>query len=169
MTFEEAKKLVIMGLSAFPHMQDHDMRQTAILWSKLLADLDCSLAEAALVKVLMTAKFFPTVADIREAADSMKSREGQPPAPEDAWSEVLRNLNPYKAPTWSHPLIGEAVKVLGYRNLCESEHPGWDRKNFFDIYEALMRRNKEERLNQTVIGLVGGHLQVLSGGKINHG
>ena len=44
------------------------MQPTAVLWEKALSDLDYPTAEKALIKVLSVSRFFPTIADIREAA-----------------------------------------------------------------------------------------------------
>src|SRR5690554_198287 len=68
MTRSEVAKLLSLATANFPAMQERDMRPTLVLWEKMLSDLPPEVAEAALLKVLVSAKFFPTVAEIREAA-----------------------------------------------------------------------------------------------------
>jgi hypothetical protein len=68
MNQQEAAKLVAFALANFPTMQERDMKPTAVLWFQMLSDIPFEVAERALMKVLATAKFFPSVAEIREAA-----------------------------------------------------------------------------------------------------
>lgn len=162
MTDADIKRLIGMALGAFPSYQERDMRPTAILWSKVFADISYPIAEAALVKVLTTAKYWPTPADIREAALLLTKKNG-PPAAADAWLEVLEKLNPHLRPAWSHPLIGKAVQALGYVALCVSETPAIDRAHFLRIYGQLLEREKDDEQNLVVIRLIGGTLELTGG------
>ncbi|HWR41394.1 MAG TPA: replicative helicase loader/inhibitor [Patescibacteria group bacterium] len=169
MTKQEAGKLVALALSNWPGMQNKDLRLdvTASLWGKLLADVSYSVAEQAMLKILITAKFWPTVSEIREAIDSLRpTAQGLPPA-DLAWEEVCRKMDPYKAAAWSHPAIGQAIGRLGgVRRLCESENTTADRAHFFKVYEAMSQREKSEAVNTKVLALVAGSVENLPrGGK----
>jgi hypothetical protein len=159
LTYDEAKRLVVLALSNFPAMQDKDMKATAMLWQKLLADLTYEQAEAALVKTLFSAKFFPTIAEIREAHKAIVNA-GIPTA-EEAWKEVLRNLNPYRAPQWSCPIIQDAVRTMGFLQLCNSENPSIDRAQFIKIYNNLRDRQQDRQENEVVVRLVGGTVKLI--------
>ncbi len=152
----------MLALAGFPSMQDRDMLATARLWEKLLSDLEYELAEAALAKILMTARFFPTVADIREAAVALKPRPDEAPPAADAWEEVRKKISPYRAAEWSHPLIGRAVSVIGGRTLCEAEYDM--SRRFMDIYETLRRRQKDEVENKAVAAIMRADIRQLTQG-----
>lgn len=151
MTFEQALELVTIAAAAFPHMQEKDLRPTAQLWAQMLGDLDYRVAKAALTKVLSTARYWPTIAEIREAAAEIKPTESGLPSPEAAWEEVLaqvRKVGWIGEPTWSHPAVGRAALALygSWQNLCASlteERMAADRAHFMRIYETMTRRERE--------------------------
>lgn len=157
MTRKEITNLIGLATANFPNMQEKDMRPTATLWEKMLADIPYPVAEQALIKLLATNKFFPTVADIREAAENMTGN--QLPAADQAWSEVLeqiRRIGSWGIPTFTHPAITEAVKAIGWRNICCSETPGVERAHFMKIYDSVKGRHNDQKINGQVLQLVGG-------------
>jgi hypothetical protein len=157
MTKQETARLVALALANWPSMQDKSFKVegTAALWHKMLGHLPYSVVEAGLAKILLTSKYFPTVAEILAAAESLQPKsQGLPPV-EAAWDEVCRNLNPYQAPVWSHDGIRLTVRRLGgIRTLCESENMGPIRAHFFKLYEALAEREKEQTINSKVAALL---------------
>ena len=157
LTLEQAKKLVAMALLGFPSMQDKAIAsvQMSKLWQRLLYDMPYEIAEKALLKVLMNTRYFPTVAEIREAAESMMSKANGIPAAEDAWEEVCRNLDIYRKPNWSHPLISKVVKLIGFRNMCCSENLSVERGQFFKIYTQYEKRARDQKQNDSVAAIVG--------------
>lgn len=160
MDIEEAAKLVKMAITVFPNManMDDDKKYNLVMgWCITLGDMSYSLAGAALVKVLQTSKFWPTAAEIRDAAKSIvisqKQIQGSPDV-DSAWIEVCKNLDPYKAPIWSHSLIQKAVQFMGYANLCHSTNITSDRIQFTRIYEQLLNREKENASNAALMNLL---------------
>lgn len=164
MTVKEAAQLVALAAANFPNMQDKELKPTAMLWAKLLADIPYHIAEQALIKVLMSAKFFPTVADIREGAEQLLKVD-KLPEPEEAWLEVFRQLDPYKRPEYSHPEIKKAVQAIGYMNLCNSENIAIERAQFMKIYGCYKKRTEEERENEKVFAFTSGMLKAIPGGR----
>ena len=63
----EVARLVALAVANYPSMQDKEMRPTAKLWQMMLSDVTYEVGEKALAKVLTVARFFPTIAEIREA------------------------------------------------------------------------------------------------------
>ena len=88
-------KLVAAAVAAFPSYHDRDMVPTADLWLELLGHLPFEVAKAAMIKVLTTAKYFPTPAQILAAAATIQPQEL--PDPEMAWQEVLDQIRPRRA------------------------------------------------------------------------
>jgi len=141
-----------------PRFGEGDINEKVGVWSLLLADINYHLAQQAVVKMLRANKYEPKPADIIEAVQSITDTT---PTAEQAWSEVLRQLDPYRTPEWSNKLIQDAVRVMGFRNLCDSESPSIDRAQFIKIYNNLKNRQKNDYENTVVIQLVGGKLKLL--------
>lgn len=157
MTKHETKCLLGLALANWPSMQDKEflVDATAALWYKMLGHLPYKAAEAGLAKVLLTARFFPTVAEILAAAESLDRRPDAPPPAEEAWDEVCRNLDPYRMPQWSHEAIRLTVRRMGgIRTLCESETPSVDRAHFLKFYELYVSRDKERIVDEKVAAIV---------------
>lgn len=157
MTKQETARLVALALANWPSMQDKSFKveATAILWYNLLGHLPYPTVEAGLAKIIMTSKFFPTVAELAEAAESLQPKPNEPPPVEEAWEEVCNKLNPYQAPIWTHDAIRLTVKRLGgIRSLCECGSIGTSRAHFFKLYEAFIEQEKDNTINNKVIALV---------------
>jgi len=127
-------------------------------WTYIMPDIDFEQAKTAVIKILRTSKFEPKPSEIIEAVKSMTDNT---PSAEQAWQEVIDKLNPYKKPEWSSDLIQEAVKVMGYKQLCGSENPSIDRAQFMKIYNNLRDRRGSEQENAAVIGMLGSKLKLL--------
>lgn len=111
------------------------------VWYSLLQDLDYTVAQAAVQKYMLTNKFPPSVADIREYAVSV--RTGDKKTWSEGWEEVMkaiRNFGSYReeeALESMSEITRKAVKKLGFRNICLSENITADRANFRTIYEQM--------------------------------
>lgn len=148
-------KLIYMTMAAFPlkrELSNQQMDDMIKIWGMTLSDIPYQLAESAIAKAISTAKFFPTLAEIREAAASFIPG---PPLPELAWTEVLQKVNRYKDPDWSCPEIKNAVRAVGYLAICDSDKPGVQRAHFIDAYRAIVESEKDDRLNKRVLALTG--------------
>ena len=114
------------------------------VWYSLLKDLDYRVAQAAIQKYMLTNKFPPTIADIRELSTSVTT--GEKPLWSDGWEEVLRAIRRYgsyqetKALESMTATTRTAVQRLGFRNLCMSENIMADRANFRMIFEQIADR-----------------------------
>jgi len=166
LTKQEIKKLLSWVLANFPSMQEKDMQPTAALWLRMLSDIPYNVAEKAVIRILATAKYFPTVAEIREAANELTAPKL--PTPGEAWAEVLkqmRKVGSYGKPKFSHQVIEKAVNSIGWQELCMSTNTTADRAHFMKIYETLCKRAKEEKVNQDVLRLIGGGIKRVGDGK----
>lgn len=153
MTRPEVAQLIALAVANFPANQKLDMTTTASLWLGALGDIPYPVAERALLMVLSTSRFWPTVADLREAALKLAPPTALP-SPDAAWEELLRNIRRYgymKLPEWSHPAIGRAADALygGWAHLCQSmtvESTMPDRAHFLKIYDAQTKAEREAAL-----------------------
>lgn len=167
MTNKEISALIALTAANFPNMQERDMRPTANLWRELLSDIPFEVAKTAIVKVLVTTKFWPTVAEIREAAVSLTSPQILSPA--EAWALVEQAndrygyYKPIEGMQSLPPAVQEAVKAMGgFREVCASENPGVTRGQFLKMYEQFAAREKEMAvLPANVRELIGGAVKLL--------
>lgn len=152
MTRSEIKNLLGWAIANFPHMQgkEIDMRPTAALWEKMLSDMPYELAEAALVKVLATAKYFPTVAEIREAAAQIAGPAV--PSAAEAWGEVMTALRRYGLYQWDEaakfftPAVRKMVERFGWWELCHAENIDVLRGQFMKAWETHAKYEREQAM-----------------------
>ncbi len=150
MNEREALNLVGIAVANFPAMQERDMRPTAALWAKMLADVPYSVGEQALMYVLTTARFFPTVAEIREAVVKVTTPCALSPA--EAWGEVelaIRCHGSYgeaDAMRVMPPGVAVVARQMGWRDICVSENIDVVRGQFLRMYEIQQRREQERAM-----------------------
>lgn len=118
------------------------------MWYALLKDLDYNVLSVAVQQYMMTNKFAPTVAELRELATVMV--KGKPKDWGDGWESVQRAIRDYgfyqeeKALASMDNTTRQTVKRLGWQQLCMSENAMTDRANFRMIYEQITQRQKED-------------------------
>lgn len=121
--------------------------QAMELWFRQLQDIPYRVAEVVLTKWVATNKWSPSIADIREQAAEMTSERVKDWG--EAWGDVMlaiRNYGSYQEAVALASLdenTRQAVKRLGYQELCLSENIATDRANFRMIYEQLEQRAKQ--------------------------
>lgn len=148
MTEREALKLVSVAIANFPAMQEKDMRPTAALWFKMLEDIPYRLAEKALLKVLSLAKFFPTVAEIREAVVYLRNPDQITSA--EAWGLVVAAIrrysgiyNPDKVYAALPDTVARVAKMMDIREIGLSENQDVTRAQFMRMYDTVAARERE--------------------------
>lgn len=120
------------------------------IWFSLLKDIPYEIANMALQKYMLTNKFPPTIAEIRELATSISAGEKELWA--DGWEKALTAIRSYgtyreqEALESLDELTRKTVECLGYYGLCTSENLTADRANFRMIFEKLAdrKRTKEQ-------------------------
>jgi len=129
------------------------------IWYALLGDMEYAVLNAAIQKYMLTNKFPPTIADLREIATTICV--GEIPDWGEGWEKVMQAIRRFgtyretEAIASMDELTAACVKRLGWRNLCLSENANHDRANFRMIYEQLAERTKKEAalpfsLNNTI-------------------
>lgn len=116
------------------------------LWYQALKDIPMQVAEATLRKWVATNKWSPTIAEIREMCVDVK--RGDALDWSDAWEQVqlaikrFGSYRPAEAMASLDPITREAVRRIGFYNLCVSENPISDRKQFRDTFEIMAKREQ---------------------------
>jgi hypothetical protein len=155
----EIAELVTMLAAAYPHTQFGEA--SASVYEMALADIDPTVFRSALVRLVQTSKFMPTIAEIREACVVVRVGARRPGG--EAWGQVynaIKRHGIYKQPgvdfQFLDPLTDEVVKEMGWRLLCTSEHSQSDRARFIELYEAkdkLQRADAQASPNATTPAL----------------
>ena len=156
MTTEQAQHLVTMTLANFPHLQDKAMTPTVSLWKMMLQDIPYPTLEASLIKVLATSKYWPNVAEIREAALSLTGNKA--PAALEAWGMVREAIKRDKPASTLHPAIQQAIKAFGgLDGIGYSEDIKYIQGQFLKLYDELAtKENHYEVLPDSVKQFISG-------------
>lgn len=147
MNRKEIINLLGIATANFPSSQQKDMKPTAVLWEKALADISYEVAENALIKVLSTSRFFPTIADIREAVAQITQPRSLDAM--EAWGligEAIRKYGYYRQKEAMEFLpddVVEMVKQFTWNDLCLSEEPEILRAQFRKAWEIRSKRKDE--------------------------
>lgn len=137
--------------------------QAMALWYSQLQDIPYKIAELTLNKWVALNKWSPSIADIREQATSITHEEIKDWSA--AWNDVINSIRYYGSYQEEEALASlddmtrQAVKRLGFKNLCLSENIGVDRANFRMIYEQLEQRKRNEaQIPQRIKDLIANNM-----------
>lgn len=143
-------------LMAFP--QNKMNEGSLLIYARALCSLSISEIDAAMLKLMRTCKFFPSVAEIFQAAESMKTTatNSETPSVDEAWREVIQQVHDafvYREPVFSTPEIKRAALNMGWTTLCNLgiNEMNTARAQFRDIYNGIISRSKEKKTNIAVL------------------
>lgn len=134
--------------SAYPTFNVMPDQYSIRMWYRMLGDLDYKLCETALMELFATHTYPPQISEIRE-----KCAEYTVPHLKDqgeAWGEVQKAISQYgyyrqeEALESLTPIVREAVKRLGFREMCLDENQDAVRAHFFKIYSTLIERKTND-------------------------
>lgn len=149
-------KILVKGMKAV-YTKDNFLpdADSIKIWYSLLKDIQYEVLNVAIQKYMMSNKFPPTIADLREL--SAEIVQGTPVDWDDGWQQVLKAISRFgsyrerEALESLDDLTRKCVERLGFRNLCMSENISVERANFRQIYQTLSERKKEDsKLSLTV-------------------
>ena len=148
MTPAEAAKTVAMLQAAYPGARWSE--PTIGLYELMLADLEYEVARNAVARIIRTSRFLPTVAEVLTAAADIvvgETRNGV-----DAWGDVgmaVRRVGSYGVPKFEDPVVGDCVRIMGWRNLCLGDSSeASDRARFCELYEDLQRKQRMRMVSE---------------------
>lgn len=152
---EILKAVAPLQLAFKGNLDDARMR----LYVEMLSDIPPQILEAAVKKLIMTNKFLPSIAEIRETAYGIKGTISGTAAPDEseAWGEVIkviRSVGYYGKPKFSHEAITAAVNNIGWQDICMTTYDGMNtlRSQFRRAYQLAAQRQKDNRDN-AVLGI----------------
>ena len=150
-----------------------------VMYAKALLPLSLPVIEAALIKLLQTSVFFPSVAEIFKEADEMerfalaKSSGSRVPTAAEAWEEVQRLVKDcyvYKKWEFSCPQVERAAKQFGIKELCvlESSAVNTARAQFMRIYDSIVNQNLADRQNQRALDTMSAKSLSMLAGRVTN-
>ncbi len=154
-------QLLTAFLRGFPHSKADS--ETVAVYVLSLDDYSPIEIRAAMAKLCRTAKFFPTIAEICEAIESIKATVSQTKgelSAGEAWEAAMRNVREnhvYKPWEYPTPEFEQAVKQFGKAELCNLREDAVNtaRAQFIKIYDGCVRRSREKKLNLDVLKKMG--------------
>lgn len=145
MNQKQVAQMVATMAAAYPYAKV--TVETSVAYERMLVDLDHDVAQRAVARLIGTSKFMPTIAEIREAATSL--RLGPARTGGEAWIEAIgavRKVGIYGVPIWSEPVLNETMRMWGsWQSFCRSpeDDPG-GRARFIELYEQLVARQRAD-------------------------
>jgi len=128
------------------------------IYARALSSLTAEEVNAAMLSLLHTAKFFPTIGEIFEAAKSVREYADRTKAPTaaDAWAEVQRLAKTsHLSEPWVYSCqeVKRAAEAFGRYELCTIEEHAVNiaRSQFMKIYNEIVSRQEEDRRNEAVL------------------
>lgn len=149
MTREEFK-ILVKGLKAVYAQPTFIPDQDAFnMWYALMGDLSYDVCATAIKKYMLTNKFPPTVAEIREMASGIVN--GDPLTWGESWERALAAVRKYgsynKADALNSldSLTRKCVESIGYMELCMSENIMVERAHFRKVFEVFAKREQTDK------------------------
>ena len=156
-TRETIDRCLVVLVTSYPRQQVAP--ETATVYTQLLSDLPDDLLESAVQQHCTTSKWFPTVAEIRQAAGAILDASDSVPEAGEAWAEALRIAKAFSEydkertkrmlDAVSHPLVRDVIcSVGGIEAIGATDDTGLSvmQSHFVRNYRELRTRQRQERL-----------------------
>ena len=131
---------------------------TMVVYARALLDLPLPAIDAAMQIQLKTSKWFPSVAEIRHAAESLQrtATGTEIKGADEAWAEVLQQVHDafvYHPPVFTTPEIQKVAMGLGWTALCNlpTDQINTARAQFRLAYNAEIERAKTRSENTKIL------------------
>jgi hypothetical protein len=148
---EKIIELIKTQIQLYPNTTEMDGKALAY-YASAISDIEDQYLVMAFRMHLETNKWFPSVSEIRAAAAELAGRRSGIPIPFEAWREVMDNAKQWVTGNhrsvdqheWSHPLVKEAARLMGWEDICYSTNIESTRARFLQAYEQLKAREEHD-------------------------
>lgn len=151
-TRAEALKLVAILEAAYPRQELRE--ETAAIYAQFLQDLDYQIASKVVQNHIRNERWFPTIAELREACVEMVHVI---PTPETAM-ELIRMASQtasYQLIKGNELLMQAVASVGGIERLGRSENPEPLYRQAREAYENLRKREIRRLKSTPAVGMLG--------------
>ena len=129
-----------------------------VIYAKALSSLSIAEIDAAMLKIMKTSKWFPTIAEIFEASENIETfiTGKSKPTADMAWAEAMKLAHDkwiYGKWEYSCKEVELAVNYFGKMELCqlEADNINTARAQFMRIYESVLKRQRDLKTNGEVL------------------
>ena len=129
-----------------------------VIYAKALSSLSIAEIDAAMMKLMKTSKWFPTIAEIFEASENIETfiTGKSKPTADMAWAEAMKLAHDkwiYGKREYSCKEVELAVNYFGKMELCqiETDNINTARAQFMRIYESVLKRQRDIKTNGEVL------------------
>lgn len=149
MTRQEFAQIVLAITTFYPTENALNSEQSVKLWFEMLKDLDYQDLTIALQKHVTTKRYFPSIAELREACVSVQ--KGEIATWSEGWAELVDAIRYYgymreiEGLNSLSEITRRVAQRLRWADLCKSENVMNDRANFRMAYEQEVRKYKERQ------------------------
>lgn len=149
MTREELKILVKGMKAVYAQPAFIPDKDAFNMWYALMGDMSYEVCNIAIQKFMLTSKFPPTVAEIRELATNIVA--GDPLTWGESWERAMNAVRRYgsyniaEAMSSLDPLTRKCVDSIGFMQLCTSENIMVERAHFQKIFEVMAKREQQQK------------------------
>ena len=135
---QKTETAACLALLAAAYPSNAVTQETAMVYHAVLGNLDYGDVLKAAQMLIATEHWFPSPAAIlRQVAVNDGTLA---PAAIEAWAEILvqvRVVGRMGSPIFFHPLIAEAVRAVGWNNICMSDNIDILRRQFLRAYGGM--------------------------------
>ena len=128
------------------------------VYARALNCLSLEQINAAMLKLMKTSKWFPTIAEIFEASENIETfiTGKSKPTADMAWAEAMKLAHDkwiYGKWEYSCKEVELAVNYFGKMELCqiETDNINTARAQFMRIYESVLKRQRDLKTNGEVL------------------
>jgi Loader and inhibitor of phage G40P len=145
-TPQETAEVMAILAGAYPSWSAP--KETVLVFHKALQDIPVTVIREAATQWILTEERPPSVAALRKKSAELQGLLA--PSPAEAWAEVQEVAERYgiyqaeQRPRWSHDLIRQTVKTLGYYNICQTDNITTVRAQFNKMYEQLKAKSDQQ-------------------------
>ena len=158
-------KILVKGMKAvYPQPTFIPDQDAFNMWYALLGDLAYDVCSVAIKQYMLTNKFPPTVAEIRELTASIEN--GEPMTWGESWERAMTAVRRYgsynqvEAMNSLDPLTRKCVDSIGFMQLCMSENIMVERAHFQKIFEIFAKREQVDKQIPLALRQAISHLQL---------
>lgn len=168
------QQAIALLAGAFPMFREAQMQT----YGAMLNDIPPEIQFQAVKNVIKTAKFLPTIAEIREEAIRIArgSMNVTKNIPEQEWEIVYRAIGavgPYRKPRFGNTVTALTVKAMGWQGMCSAEEKMIPtlRSQFIKTWNMISSKERAKRRTTRTLGenkvknITGNVLKSLEGGK----
>lgn len=163
-TKQEIAAIQARLMASYPNYHPADLAMVSTVWFEILGDIPGDLLKVAVMQYSSEAhEFAPSAGTIRDYSVKLRAKGENIPSSYEAFLEVS-NMPPgmtkvrepfydedfgvwridYVTLKWSHPVVEEVARIIGWPKQFPTDNPGVDRAQFVKAYDAYISRFLED-------------------------